>query len=121
VEIKSRVDRACCRGARSFIFASEYRASSCWYLCWYRQQSTIKVVSNSNGYGSRQLSARGTKMKTSIITRTYDDGSIPDFRENSQRTLKTRVKIRPSRACCRYFCRYLGEQPFAANIVIPSD
>jgi hypothetical protein len=43
-----------------FIFASEYRASSCWYLCWYRQQSTMKVTSNSNGYGIRRLPARGT-------------------------------------------------------------
>ncbi|UPJ49070.1 hypothetical protein IVB30_39880 [Bradyrhizobium sp. 200] len=37
---------ACC-----FIFASRYRASSCWYYCWYQQQSMTKIVSNSNGYG----------------------------------------------------------------------
>jgi len=43
----SPLPEACC-----FIFVGEYRASSCWYLCWYRQQSTTKAVSNSNGYGS---------------------------------------------------------------------
>jgi len=32
-----------------FIFASQYRASACWYFCWYRQQSTMKIASNSNG------------------------------------------------------------------------
>jgi hypothetical protein len=69
VEARS-MGRACCRGACCFIFVGEYRASSCWYLCWYRQQSTMKVTSNSNGYGSRQLSARGTRMKTHTITIT---------------------------------------------------
>jgi hypothetical protein len=67
----------------------------------------MKIDLNPIGYGDRRLSARSTKMKTSIITIAYNDSSIPDFRENSQRTLKKRVKIRSSRACCRY----LGEQP----------
>jgi hypothetical protein len=34
---------------------------------------------NSNGYGSRQLSARGTMNKTPAITITYAIGVIPDF------------------------------------------
>jgi hypothetical protein len=45
-------------GSLLFIFVDEYRAPSCWYLCWYRQQSTIKVTSNSNGYGTKRLPAR---------------------------------------------------------------
>ena len=43
---------------------------ACWYLCWYRQQSTMKVTSNSNGYGIRPLPARGTTEKTVVITTT---------------------------------------------------
>jgi hypothetical protein len=52
-------------GKPAVLFLSEYRASSCWYLCWYRQQSTTKVTSNSNCYASKQLSARGTKLRPS--------------------------------------------------------
>jgi hypothetical protein len=63
VEARS-MGRACCRGACYFIFVGEYRASSCWYLCWYRQQSTIKVTSNSNGYGTKRLPARGTNLRS---------------------------------------------------------
>jgi hypothetical protein len=54
--------RACCRGACCFIFASYYRASSCWYFRWYRPSSTMKTISNSNGYGIRRLPARVRNM-----------------------------------------------------------
>ena len=47
---------ACC-----FIFVGEYRASSCWYLCWYRQLCNKKFTFNSNGYGIRELPARPTE------------------------------------------------------------
>ena len=43
------------QGACCFIFASSYRASACWYFCWYRQQSKTKTATNSNGYGTRRL------------------------------------------------------------------
>ncbi len=82
-----------------FIFASEYRASSCWYLCWYRQQSTMKVTSKSNGYGIRRLPARGTKPKTSAIAIDCSLNSIPDFfGKISGGALKTRVKARASKS-----------------------
>jgi hypothetical protein len=48
-------------------------------LCWYRQQSTIKVTSNSDGYGTKRLPARGTRHKIQAITITYAADSIPDF------------------------------------------
>jgi hypothetical protein len=64
VIVETRMARAVLLPRRlPFIFASEYRASSCWYLCWYRQQSTTKMVSNSNGYSTKRLPARGTKLK----------------------------------------------------------
>ncbi|MGY3487105.1 hypothetical protein ACVW1C_004988 [Bradyrhizobium sp. USDA 4011] len=58
--VKSGMTSACpLREACYFIFVGECRASSCWYLCWYQQQSTIKLISNSSGYGSKRLPARG--------------------------------------------------------------
>jgi hypothetical protein len=54
--------RACCRVASCFIFAS-WGASSCWYFRWYRPPSTMKIASNSNGYGIRRLPARGTTLR----------------------------------------------------------
>lgn len=51
----------------SFIFASYYRASSCWYFRWYRPSSTIKTTSNSNGYDIRRLPARGTNRAFAVI------------------------------------------------------
>jgi hypothetical protein len=50
------------------LFFQLIRASACWYLCWYRQQSPIKVTSNSDGYGTKRLPARGTTVKSIIIT-----------------------------------------------------
>ena len=41
--------RARCAKPAVFIFVGEYRASSCWYLCWYRQQSTDKMNLESDG------------------------------------------------------------------------
>jgi hypothetical protein len=52
--------RACCRVASCFIFAS-WGASSCWYFRWYRPPSTMKISSNSNGYGIRRLPARAPR------------------------------------------------------------
>jgi hypothetical protein len=52
-------------GACCFILASQYRSLSCWYFCWYRQLSTMKTTSNSNCYGIRRLSARGTIQNSS--------------------------------------------------------
>jgi hypothetical protein len=66
-------------GSLLFIFVGEYRASSRWYSCWYRQQCKKKSVFNSIGYGIKRLSARGTTHKTLAITTTYNAGSIPDF------------------------------------------
>jgi hypothetical protein len=60
---RNGMGRACCRGACCFIFASYYRASSCWYFRWYRPPSTTKTTSNSNGYGIRRLPARGTNLR----------------------------------------------------------
>jgi hypothetical protein len=34
---------------------------------------------NSNGYRANRLSARGTRLKTLIITIIYDTGSLPYF------------------------------------------
>jgi hypothetical protein len=53
-----------------FYFCQLYRASSCWYFCWYRQQSTKKITLHSNGYGSGRVSAKGTTKKMQIITTT---------------------------------------------------
>jgi hypothetical protein len=76
VEARS-MGRACCRGACCFIFVGEYRASSCWYLCWYRQQSTIKVTLNSNGYGTKGLPARGTNFQAiSAYLRTAKSSNV---------------------------------------------
>ncbi|VIO73106.1 hypothetical protein CI1B_47090 [Bradyrhizobium ivorense] len=62
------------------VFIGKCRASSCWYLCWYRQQSTTKLVSNSKGYGSRQLSARGTTEKNNNnnnnLSQWFDSGFL---------------------------------------------
>jgi hypothetical protein len=55
-------------GSLLFYFCQLYRASSCWYFCWYRQQSTKKITLHSEGYGSGRVSARGTILKTSTIT-----------------------------------------------------
>jgi hypothetical protein len=54
-------------GSLLFYFCRQIPRVICWYLCWYRQQSTTKVVSDSNGYGSRQLSARGTNRASALI------------------------------------------------------
>jgi hypothetical protein len=61
VETRNGMSCARCRGACCFIFASYYRTSSCWYFCWYRQQSTMNITLNSNGYSGGRVSARGTK------------------------------------------------------------
>src|SRR5207244_4980179 len=93
-----------------FYFCQLYRASSCWYSCWYRQQSTKKITLHSNGYGGGRVSARGTRLKTSIITITYGISSISDFQEHFRGTLKTHVKVRSSRPCCWHFCWYRGNE-----------
>jgi hypothetical protein len=49
--------RARCRKPAG-LFLSANHASSCWYLCWYRQQYKKKFAFNSIGYGTRRLSAR---------------------------------------------------------------
>ncbi len=54
---------ACC-----FYFLSANHASSCWYLCWYRQQYKKKFAFDSIGYGTRRLSARGTKLRRFAAT-----------------------------------------------------
>jgi hypothetical protein len=96
-------------------------ASLCWYSCWYRQQSKIKPYSSSNSYGATLLSARGTKLKTSIITITYTIGLIPDFPENFHDALKTRVKILPSRPFCWHFCWYRGANVSRRISAIPNE
>jgi hypothetical protein len=93
-----------------FYFFQLIRASACWYFCWYRQQSATKIVSNSIAYGNRRLSARGTRLKISIITITYSISSISYFQENFRGTLKTHVKIRGSRPFCWHFCWYRGNK-----------
>jgi len=54
--------RARCRKPAG-LFLSANHASSCWYLCWYRQQYKKKFAFNSIGYGTRRLSARGTTLR----------------------------------------------------------
>jgi hypothetical protein len=54
--------RAHCRKPAG-LFLSANHASSCWYLCWYRQQYKKKFAFNSIGYGTRRLSARGTTLR----------------------------------------------------------
>jgi hypothetical protein len=39
----------------------------------------MKINVNSDGYGIRRLSARGTRLKTPVITMAYGISSIPDF------------------------------------------
>jgi hypothetical protein len=96
-------------GEPAFIFGGRYRAVY-WYSCWYRQQSKMKIRVNSSGYGIKRLSARGTKLKTSIITMTYGISSISDFQEHFRGTLKTHVKVRSSRPFCWHFCWYRGNE-----------
>jgi hypothetical protein len=40
-------------------------AATCWYLCWYQQQLTMKLTSNSIAYGTKRLPARGTTLRPS--------------------------------------------------------
>jgi hypothetical protein len=58
--------RARCRKPAG-LFLSANHASSCWYLCWYRQQYKKKFAFNSIGYGTRRLSARGTILPSALI------------------------------------------------------
>src|SRR5437870_2737780 len=60
--------RAYAPGSLLFYFCQLYRASSCWYSCWYRQQSTKKITLHSNGYGGGRVSARGTKLRRCAAT-----------------------------------------------------
>ena len=100
--------RARCGKPAVLFFVGECPASSCWYLCWYRQQCKKISTFNSNGYGIKRLSARGTKLKTLIITTTYAMGWIPDFQKYFLGTLKIHVKIHSSRPFCWHFCWYRG-------------
>jgi hypothetical protein len=65
---RSGMGRSLLQGACCFIFCELYGVSACWYFCWYRQQLKTKITVNSNGYGTRRLSARGTRLKISAIT-----------------------------------------------------
>ncbi len=40
-------------GGLPFLFLPANRASSCWYLCWYRQPYKKTCSFNSIGYGTR--------------------------------------------------------------------
>jgi hypothetical protein len=68
-----------------------------------------------------RLSARGTTQKISIIPITYTIGSIPDFRESFRGVLKTRVKIRSSRALCWHFCWYRESKRSRRISAIPNE
>jgi len=46
------------RGSLRFYFCQQYGAPA----CWYRQQSTIEITSNSNSYVTIRLSARGWRI-----------------------------------------------------------
>jgi hypothetical protein len=108
--------RARCGKACGFIFVGEYRASSCWYLCWYRQQSTTKVGSNSNGYASKQLSARGVAKRRSlpgvarraktgeIIVATRGGVSLTLSQRNGPSGKSVSLALLPRRPCKRW-CR----------------
>ena len=75
---------------------------------WYQQQSTPKFTLNSNSYSIKRLSARGTRLKISIITTTYEIPSISNFQKDFHSSLKTHVKDRRSRPFCWYFCWHRG-------------
>jgi hypothetical protein len=49
--------RARAPGSLLFYFCQLYRASSCWYFCWYRQQRMTEIILNSISYGIKRLSA----------------------------------------------------------------
>jgi hypothetical protein len=106
--------RARAPGSPLIYFCQLYRASSCWYFCWYRQQWVTKIILNSIGYGIKQLSARGTKIQTLIITITYTIGLIPYFQENFRGALKTHAKVHRSRPFCWHFCWYQLALRFAS-------
>jgi hypothetical protein len=63
VETGTAWGRAGCWGPAVLFLEAQYRSLSCWYFCWYRQLSTMKTTSNSNCYGIRRLSARGTNLR----------------------------------------------------------
>jgi hypothetical protein len=57
----------CCRGACCLFLPAKYGTSACWYFCWYRQQSMAKACVNSDIYGIKRLSARGTSRAFALI------------------------------------------------------
>jgi len=95
-----------------------------------------KIISNSIGYGIRRLSARGTRLKTRVITITYMPSSIPCFHENFRDALKAyakvcggKSKLEISEANSVYslqpsgllvFLLVSGAQTFMANFAIPA-
>ena len=101
--------------------SANHASSSCWYSGWYRQQYKKKFAFNSNGYGIKRLSARGTKLKTLIITTTYAMGWIPDFQKYFLGTLKIHVKIHSSRPFCWHFCWYRKSKRSRRISAIPND
>jgi hypothetical protein len=92
------MDRAGCRAlADLFLRANAVR---------HPQQSAIKTTANSIRYATKRLSARGTTLKTSIITITYTIRAVSGFQEYFRGTLKTHAKVQRSRPVCWHFCWY---------------
>jgi hypothetical protein len=87
--------RTRCRGACCFIFASSYRVSSCWYFRWYQPPSMMKTILNSNGYGIRRLSARGTNRASAPQLPTFvfvNDHTVIDCCGLAQERLRDRLR-----------------------------
>src|ERR1700730_12873606 len=64
------------------------------------------------------MPARGTRLKTPVITITYSAGSIPDF---FAAHLKRHVEIRGRRPFCWYFCWYRGNKRSRRISLFPNE
>ena len=76
---------------------------------------------SSSARSAGSIPARGTKLKTLIITTTYAMGWIPDFQKYFLGTLKIHVKIHSSRPFCWHFCWYRWSKRSRRISAIPNE
>jgi hypothetical protein len=80
-----------------------------------------KIASNSNDYGIRRLPARGTRIKTPVITIAYIIVRFHIFRQNFRAALKTHAKSSYQLSVLLAFLLVSREQTFTANFAIPNE
>jgi hypothetical protein len=76
---------------------------------------------SSSARSAGSIPARGTKLKTSIITIAYIISSIPDFHKYLRDALKIHVKISLQPSVLLAFLLVSREQTFTANFAIPNE